>query len=282
MQANNLLDIKRRISSIKSTQKITKAMELISISKLRRAKLDFEENEKYFKVIDSLMKKVFYISRNEKSIFKEKLEGKKKIFIVLAADSGLCGSFNGQGLEYVKRNYGNENVEVITMGKRSVSYIKKYRLNLYKSYDMNEVENEMNIIQNLLKDIVSFYEKGEIEKVSLVYTKYISSIKQNVVEEELLPFKYEEIEAEEEVYSINCSERILLEETIKKFLEAKFYNSILNSKISEESLRMQAMNSAGKNADEMLKSLNITYNKIRQSNITREISEIVSGAEAQK
>lgn len=281
MQTNNLLDIKRRINSVKSTQKITKAMELISISKLRRAKLDFEENEKYFEVIDSLMKKVFYISRNEKSIYKEKIEGGKKLFIIFASDSGLCGSFNGQGLEYVKRIYGNDNIEIITMGKRAMSYIKKYKLNLYKSYEMNEIENEMSIIQKLLQEIIEFYEKGEIEKVSLVYTKYISSIKQNVVEEELLPFKYDEVEVDD-VYNINCSERILLEETIKKFLEAKFYNSILNSKISEESLRMQAMNSAGKNADEMLKNLSITYNKIRQSNITREISEIVSGAEAQK
>lgn len=278
MQSNNLLDIKRRINSIKSTQKITKAMELISISKLRSAREIYEKNESYFHEMESLMKKIFYISRNEMSKLKEEREGGKKLFIVISSDSGLCGSFNGQALDYIDKEYEKEDIEVMWIGKRAISYIKKYKLISYKNYERKDIEEK---VQEIVNECVHLFKDEKFNEISLVYVKYISSIRQKVDEEKLLPLKYEEEEIDE-VYSKNADKKTLLEEGIRRYLKMKLLQALLNSKVSEESLRMQAMNGAAKNADEMIKSLSITYNKIRQSNITREISEIVSGAEAQK
>ncbi|MGL5415339.1 MAG: ATP synthase F1 subunit gamma [Clostridium sp.] len=278
MQSNNLLDIKRRINSIKSTQKITKAMELISISKLRSAKEIYEKNESYFLEMETLIKKIFYISRNEMSKLKEKREDGKKLFIVISSDSGLCGSFNGQGLDYIDKEHEKDDKEILWIGKRAISYIRKYKLVSYKNYERKDIEEK---VKEIINECISLFKDEKFNEISLVYVKYISSIRQKVVEEKLLPFEYEEEEMDE-VYSKNADKKTLLEEGIKRYLKMKFLQALLNSKVSEESLRMQAMNGAAKNADEMIKSLSITYNKIRQSNITREISEIVSGAEAQK
>lgn len=288
MSATGLLEIKRRINSVKNTQKITKAMGLISISKLRNAKTKLKENYCYFNQICNIKKEIFYIGRNENNIFLKKNKSNNKLFLVIASNSGLCGSFNGNCIEFINEKYGleKENISVLMIGKRGISYINKYKLNLYKSYgDLDNEENYKNI-KNIVFDFMESYYKENFGEVILVYTKYKSAIKQEVVEENLLPLKNEFKENEnlhlDEVVSIEENLEELINILIYKYLEGKIINCIFDSKTSEQSVRMQAMNSATKNADDILKSLTSKYNRIRQSAITQEISEIVSGSEAQK
>ncbi|MGL4848238.1 MAG: ATP synthase F1 subunit gamma [Clostridium sp.] len=281
MQEMSLLEIKKRIKSIRSTQKITKAMELISISKLRVAKELKKDNEAYFTKIKEIREEIGFIGRNERSIFKEEGKGDTILFIVIGSDSGLCGNFSGQGIDYIKNNYEKEKKLIISLGGRVSSYIKKYKLDKYKEFiDFNKDVNFM-FAKEIQKEVLDLYKDEKLKEVRIVYSKYVSSIKSEILDEKLLPFN-PEVKEIEEVYSSNKSERGLLEFFIKKYIKLMIIEGCIESRISEENLRMQTMNMANKNADEMLKSLNIRYNRARQSNITRELTEIISGAEAQK
>ncbi|MGL5416817.1 MAG: ATP synthase F1 subunit gamma [Clostridium sp.] len=281
MREMSLLEIKKRIKSIRSTQKITKAMELISISKLRRAKEIRRENEEYFIKMEEIKDKIAFIGRNERSLFKEIGKGEDILFIVIGSDSGLCGNFSGQGIEYIKNNYKKESIKIISLGHRVSSYMKKYKFEKYKEYiDFNK-DSDFIFANGIQKIVIDLYKNEKIKEVRVIYSKYITSIKSEVIDEKLLPFNVE-VDNIEEVYSSNRCAKELLEFFIKKYVKLAVIKGCLESKISEESLRMQTMNMANKNAEEMLKSLNIMYNRARQSNITRELTEIISGAEAQK
>lgn len=287
MSASGLLEIKRRINSVKNTQKITRAMGLISISKLRRAREKLNDNNMYFNKLSDIKKHIFYLSRNERNIFMSKNDSKIKLFIVFASDSGLCGSFNGACLDHLNNKYENEkeNIKIIVIGNRGFSYIKKYGLNLYKGYSDLDSDEGKASVKEIVLDAMELFLNEEVGEVSFIYTSYKSAIKQVVVEEKILPLENEFSDSEtisyDKVFSLGADINILLRAFIYRYLEGKLINCMFDSKTSEQSIRMQAMNGATSNADEILKNLNAKYNRIRQSAITQEISEIVSGAKAQ-
>lgn len=288
MSAAGLLEIKRRINSVKNTQKITRAMGLISISKLRHAREKLEDNNLYFNKLCDIKKHIFYLARNQRNVFMVNNDSKVKFFIVFASDSGLCGSFNGGCLEYLNDKYGNktENIKIIVIGNRGFSYAKKYGMKLYKKYNDLDSEAGKHYIKEIVLHAMESYLKEDIGEISFVYTSYKSAVKQIVLEEKVLPLDNEFLDTQindyDKVFSIGIDIDALLSTFIYRYFEGKLINCMFDSKTSEQSIRMQAMNGATSNADEILKNLNAKYNRIRQGAITQEISEIVSGAQAQQ
>ena len=275
MAGAGLLEIKRRIKSIKNTRKITKAMGLVATSKLRKARQKLTENNQYFSSLDEIARELIGSLKPN--------DNPKKLIILLASDSGLCGGFNGNTAAFVRDNYENnlENIEAVVVGKKGIHYVKKNKISTLAEYvDLGDTPN-VGDASTIVNKAVKEFTDGNFGEVSLVYTKFFSPVKQEVVEEKLLPLDLTG-EKGKVSFLIEPDEDEIIDSLVSSYLKGKFMNAMFNSKASEQSARMQAMDGATKNADDLLNSLDAKYNRIRQSIITQEISEIVGGAEAQK
>ncbi|WP_195971136.1 ATP synthase F1 subunit gamma [Clostridium thermobutyricum] len=287
MPAAGLLDIKRRIKSVESTQKITKAMALVSTAKLRKARASLDNNNLYFTRIETIKRDIFRLADEFKdNEFVRENDNEKKLYVIFASNSGLCGGFNGSGAVYLSDKYPESeraNIKTLVIGEKGVSYAKKYGFDVVDK--VTNIKDGISIkdARHLAVDLMNMYSKGEYGSISFVYTKYKSPVQQDVVDEVILPFKGETFAEEDtEVYSSEISPDELVENFVYRYMEGKIINTIYHSQTSEQNARMQAMDGATKNADDILDSLNTKYNRIRQGAITQEISEIVGGAEAQK
>ena len=280
MAGAGLLEIKRRIKSIKNTRKITKAMGLVATSKLRKARQKLTENNQYFSSLDEIARELIgSLNSNNNPLLKSN-DNPKKLIILLASDSGLCGGFNGNTAAFVRDNYEDnlENIEAVVVGKKGIHYVKKNKISTLAEYvDLGDTPNVGDASTIVNKEFTD----GNFGEVSLVYTKFFSPVKQEVVEEKLLPLDLTG-EKGKVSFLIEPDEDEIIDSLVSSYLKGKFMNAMFNSKASEQSARMQAMDGATKNADDLLNSLDAKYNRIRQSIITQEISEIVGGAEAQK
>ncbi len=284
MGAAGLIEIKRRIKSVESTKKITKAMGLVATSKLRKVRTELVLNEQYSKTCDEVSKEVFSsISDEYESIYFNSNKNGEKLYIVLTSDTGMCAGYNANVILYLKKqlqdNIGSE--KVIVVGRKGISIIKKYGIDSFLEFvNIPDIptSNEVNKIYNTM---LSLYVKGDVSEVNIVYTEFITPSKQELKCEKILPF-----EKEREEYSCNYilepNIEEVLSDVVAMYLKNKIKRYILSSKASEQSARMSAMDSATENANDILQGLYKKFNRIRQGIITQEISEIVSGAEAQK
>lgn len=282
MSAAGLLDIKRRIKTVQSTQKITRAMALVSTSKLRVAKENLKINNKYLEILNHCYESLLTLVDLNNSNYGLSNKSKKNLYIVFSSNSGLCGSFNAMGIQYLKEKYNSENTELIIIGEKGKVYGKKFNLKIHKVYSDFSLNSESNIAIEISNLVIEKFKKAEVNSINLIYSKNLSAVKDTIVEEKLLPIENNKKILGNKVYNTNLTEENLLEGFLCKYIEGKIVNGMINSKVSEESSRMNAMNSATKNGDEILLKLKIKYNRIRQSAITQEISEIIGGAEAQR
>ena len=272
MGAAGLIEIKRRIKSVESTRKITKAMGLVATSKLRKARKELVANEQYNNLCTEVINEVAAsMPEDFDSIYYKSFEG-DKLYIVLTSDTGLCSGYNNNIIMYlnnlVKKSGG---AKVVIAGSKGISYASRYGISTYAEYvDLPDIPATKDV-NKIYNDAIYLYEKGEVSEVNIVYTEFISPVKQEVKSIKILPIENE-----------SCEDGKYIIEPDK---EAVFKNAIdmyLNAKASEHSARMTAMDGATENANDILQSLNIKFNRIRQGIITQEISEIVGGAEAQK
>lgn len=282
MGSAGLIEIKRRIKSVESTRKITKAMGLVATSKLRKVRKELASNVEYSKLCEEIVNEVVsYLPEDYESIYCRKTDG-NKLYIVLTSDTGLCGGYNNNVAAYLKSVVKDEdsNAKVIVVGSKGISYINKYGFNSSSEYvDIPDIPttSEVNKIYN---EAIYLYKKGDVSEVNIVYTEFVSPIKQEVKISKLLPFDGDNEHKGDCLIEPNVEE--VLNNSIDMFLKSKLRVSMLNAKASEQSARMTAMDGATENANDILQNLNIKYNRIRQTMITQEISEIVGGAEAQK
>ena len=291
MPAAGLLDIKRRIKSVQSTQKITKAMALVSTSKLRRARANLENNNLYFSSLENIKQDMLKVAEEfSENEFVRENEAENKLYVIFASNSGLCGGFNGSGALYLNDKYPRDqrgNIKTLIIGDKGVSYAKKYNFEVADKISGIKDGIELKDARHIASDLMEAYSKGEYNEITFVYTKYISPIQQDVVGEKVLPFNAE-VEDEKEpdgmdlLFDVEVSSDELIQSFVYRYMEGKIINAIYHSQTSEQNARMQAMDGASKNADDILEELNMRYNRIRQGAITQEISEIVGGAEAQK
>lgn len=276
-----LIIIKRRIKSITNTRKITKAMGLVATAKLRKTRSLLDINCDYYNSFEETIK---LIAENveDYNIYTHGNKSNKKLFIVFTSDSGLCGSFNGNAVsEAIKQASENkDNSLIMVVGQKGRSYFKKLKYVTAAEYvgisDLPSLKEARVIAEHALR----LYRKGEVGEITVVYTKFHSAVRQDVVTKKLLPLEYTAVNNSSIILEPEVNN--LLEDISDTYIQQCILNFMLHSKASEQGARMSAMDGATKNANDLLEKLKLKYNRVRQSIITQEISEIVGGAEAQK
>lgn len=283
MAGAGLVVIKRRIKSITSTQKITKAMGLIATSKLRKVRNKLEGNDKYSTAFNSIVNG-FVRGAEERSIYINGNKGRKKLYITLNSDSGLCGGFNANVVnktaEIISKD--RENSILIAVGQKGRTYFNRLRFETTAEYvDIPDVP-ALKEAESIAYKALDLYRKGEVGEVYIIYTRFFSTVKQVVNLEKILPLENKGGETDKGFVKFEPSIDNMIEDIVVMQLKQQILNYMLHSKASEQGSRMSAMDGATKNANELLDKLNLQYNRERQAAITQEITEIVSGAEAQK
>ena len=282
MGAAGLIEIKRRLKSVESTRKITKAMGLVATSKLRKVRNELANNEKYNELCKDIVDVVVSnLPEGYESIYCTERKG-DKLYIVLTSDTGLCGGYNNNVIAYLKEVLDNESgtEKIVLVGSKGLSYMSKYSLNTFNEYVSIPDIPTISEINKIYNEAIYLYKQGEVSEVNIVYTKFISPMKQEPILIKMLPFEVNSSKKED--YLIEPDFEEVLNNSIDTYLKSQLQNCMLHSKASEQSSRMTAMDGATENASDIINNLNIKYNRIRQSVITQEISEIVGGAEAQK
>jgi len=284
-------DIKRQIKSVSNTRQITKAMELVSTSKLRKAKSKLDITKPYF---DTVLETIRSVIQNEKSLkhrFLTKRESKNTLYIVITADRGLCGGYNSNILkESVKQISADDtNVKLITIGKQAKNFFKNSPHKTIKSFTHISESPEFTDARQIARIALKMHDEELIDEIRLVYTRMISSLSLVATTLTLLPVEVDMekekdavADAMKDMVSYEPSAEEVLDFIIPKYIESVIYGALIESSAAEQSARRIAMENASDNADEMIDELTLTYNKARQSAITQEITEIVGGAEALK
>ncbi len=281
-----LKEIKNRITAVKSTQKITKAMKMISATKLKKAQDRIIATRPYAFKMSELLSHLVSASENIYSPLMVKREIKKRVVVIVAGDRGMCGSFNSNVIKYTA-NYIDEigrDTPIITVGKKGYDFFIKRKYNVIKSYIQIFSNLDLSVSNEIANYIVSGYLNEEFDFVEIIYNEFKSVVKQVVTKEQFLPLSKPEEKAEVDLidYIYEPSSREILEELIPKHLKVQFWKILLESNAAELGARMTAMELATKNAEDLIRLLNLLYNKARQEAITKELLEIVSGAEALK
>ena len=281
-----LKEIKNRITGVKSTQKITKAMKMISATKFKKAQDRIIATRPYARKMAQLLSHLVSASENVTNSLMQEREMKKRIVVIVSGDRGMCGSFNSNLIKYVS-NYLDEigkDTPIITVGKKGNDYFSKRKYNIVKNY--SHIFNNLNlsISYEITDYLVSGYLNGDFDLVEIVYNEFKSVVKQIVRKEQFLPLSRPENEQESDLtdYIYEPASKEILDELVPKHLRVQFWKTLLESNAAELGARMTAMELATKNADDLIRYLNLLYNKARQESITNELLEIVSGAEALK
>lgn len=288
----NLKEVRSRISSTISTQQITKAMKLVSATKLRKATSAIVQMRPYAVKLKEILSNLSDTVDDEQlSTYFELRETKKVLLVAVSSDRGLCGAFNANIGKKVKElisgiyksQYEQGDVQVMAIGKKAYEGLRKDgKLNF--NTDHIELFQDLNA-ENVFavgEEVLNLYRSGEFDKVVLIYNKFINAATQEVKAETMLPVTPNE-KAKEGVkndYIFEPSKVEILQELVPRSLKTQFYKATLDSFASEHGARMVAMDKATENAGELLQSLRVEYNKARQAAITNEISEIVGGAAA--
>lgn len=280
-----LREIKRRINSIKSTEQITKAMKMVSAAKLRKAQEKILAARPYYNSLEKIVQDLYFALKNYENPFLEQNPVDKLGIVVVTADRGLCGSFNTniikRTLEIINQHHELE-IELFPIGRKGWDFfnkrgykIKKYHINLFQKLDFS-------VVPLIVKELTSSFLEKRVDRWMLIYNEFKSPVQQNIVLEDFLPIKLDVSEASEVDYIFEPSKEEILTYLIPKFLETKIWKMLLESNAAEHGARMTAMENATENANEMISTLTLHYNRARQAAITKEIAEIVGGAEALK
>ncbi len=287
-----LRDIKRRIVGVKNTQKITRVMKMIAAAKLRKARTNILNARPYTDKIASIVSKLPAEDDLSSNPFFAQRDVKNVAIVVVTADRGLCGSFNQNIIKETERYINKElkaediNLQLFCAGKKGVDYFRKRDYEIIGADSGLFSSLEYNSALNIYNTIVPKFLDGAIDKVVLIYNSFVSIINQKLEIKQLLPITTESGSEEKHNDDINYiyepNRGYIFKYIIPKHLKAQRWRTLLESNAAELSARMTAMDNATNNADELIKSLNLTYNKERQAAITKEILEIVSGANALK
>ena len=273
--------IKRRIKSVGSTKQITKAMQLVASSKLRKAKVRAEQARPYFNELYRSMCEIAS-GRNIQTVFTERREVKRRLFIVVAGDRGLAGGYNSNVLKLAAAAHKNdaEKPKIIAIGRKAVEYFAKRGYELVASY-ANIAENiKPNTAQDIANIAVDLFTSKEVDEVVVFYTMFVSSMSQQPQSMAVLPMTTAELEETTEI-TYDPSPEAVFNRIVPRFTASLIQCAVVESYASEQGARRTAMENATDNADAMTESLSLLYNRARQASITTEIIDIVSGASAQ-
>lgn len=278
MAGSSMNDIKARIKSVQSTMQITKAMELVATSKLRRAKEKAESSRKYHELLASAISDIEAMSETGLSVWAQKRPEPKTLYIAVAGDRGLAGGYNSNIFKTTETLAKSGKSAVLPIGKKSLEYFSRKGYEIFDPSFGDAADFGVGDAIRVGEAVSQTFLAGKIDKVVLVYTKFVSMMTQLPVYEELLPFESESEKERDAIYDGDPEE--LLARIVPEYVSGVIYSSVCESVASESAARRSAMNSANKNAGEIIDSLMLKFNRARQAVITQEITEIVSGADA--
>ncbi len=281
-----LRDIKRRIKSVKNTQQITKAMKMVAAAKLRRAQEDIIAARPYAQKMMNVLSSLAARTKSDSHPLLEVRDVKKVELIVVTSDRGMCGGFNTNIMRlaenFIRNNEDKFDIGLNLVGRKGKDYFKRRGLNIRQDRTLPPGRPNYKLAAEIGQDVAENYVNGQFDEVYVVYSEFKSAMSQRPVVIRLLPI--EPIEAGEfpGEYIYEPSEEAILSQLLPKHIEVQIFRAILESAASEHGARMTAMDSATKNAKEMIAGLTLKYNRARQAAITKELMEIIGGAEALK
>ncbi len=291
----SLKEVRIRIDSVNSIKQITSAMKMVSAAKLRRAQNAILKLRPYAAKLNEILQNLSKsIENSDDGIYSQVRPVKKVLFVVIASNRGLCGAFNASIIKEANRIIETEYADQQKSGNVSVHCFGKKVVENYAGSSLEVVGNEIEIYSDLsfektsaiAESLMLDFVNKKYDKIILVYNQFKNAAVQRLVREQFLPIISSEGENNEQSFSSDYifepDKQRIVEELIPKSLKIQFYKALLDSFASEHGARMTAMHKATDNAEELLKSLKLSYNKARQASITNEILEIVSGAEALK
>jgi F-type H+-transporting ATPase subunit gamma len=285
-----LRDIKLRIKGVQNTQQITKAMKMIAAAKLRKAQEGILNARPYARKISTMLSHLVNEEYKTENPYIAYREVKNAVVVVVTADRGLCGAFNTNivkaSVKYIDvlRNESVNSV-IFCVGKKGYDFFSKRDYNLvgHSKGIFNQLQYEAAL--NVSKQLIEMFLSGKVDRVVIIYNEFKSVIQQRIVTEQFLPIPVEKKEEEKKVepnYIYEPDQTSIFKYLLPKHLKAQMWRIFLESNAAELGARMTAMDNATTNAKELIRTLNLTYNKERQAAITKEILEIVSGANALK
>ena len=287
----SLKDLKNRIGSVKSTQKITSAMKMVAAAKLRKAQEQALASRPYTSLMDKVVTKIASkTSGNTIDLLTGKTDNKTHLIVVFSADRGLCGGFNGSitravRAEIRKLEEDGIKVKLLMVGKKSADALNREFGHLFvERIDGNSAKPNYTDAEIIAKKIISLFEDNQFGVCKVIFNKFVSAITQEVTFKSLIPADIQETETDEvdsnSIYEFEPSEEEILNDLLPRNLATQLFSSQMESTASELAARMTAMDNATRNAGDMIDNLTLQYNRTRQAVITKELIEIISGAEA--
>ena len=278
-----IIATKRRIKSVNSTKKITKAMQLVSTSKLKKCRDVFDKNSVYTSETLNLVKEVLSNVKDSDNKYLVKKDVKAKLYIVITSNLGLCGGYNANVLSLVKEQIDFNNDYVITLGTKGSSFFKKRQYNISYNVEEESTGNEQEVSKKVALKALEMFINNEVGEVHIIYTKFVNSLTFTATDLLLLPVEVnfeEENKGPKTELIIEPNTEEVLNELLPFYFNSVIYGCLIESHVSEQASRRTAMENATDNAEEISDKLLIQYNKARQSAITQEITEVVAGANA--
>ena len=274
-------EIKNRIRSMESTKQITKAMEMVAASKLRKAQAQVLSSRPYFEILYSTINDIVDSTRDFTSPYLTKREVKKSCYVVIAGDRGLAGGYNSNVFKLVMAEIQGKNVTVLPMGKKAVDYFRAHNIPTLTANYAEAEEVSLGDCFTVAKNLSKLFLKGEFDEICVVYTNFVSVLSQSPASLRLLPLLRTQTGREgmkESDILYEPDSTTVFETIIPEYLGGILYGALCESRASEQAARRTAMDSATQNADEMIADLSLQFNRARQAAITQEITEIVAGS----
>lgn len=284
--AQSTKEIKSRIKGVTSTKQITKAMELVSSSKLKRARRSLEESRPYYHTVLENIQDILTFEKNLKHPLLDNREIKTALYIVLSADRGLAGGYNSSIMRLVEDSIKENGLDskLITIGTKARDYFKRRNYDISETFIGISEEPDFYHARKIGEKALELYENKEVDEINIVYTRFVSTIAQEPKMLKLLPSQEVEKKSgnKKVVIEFEPSTEEVLSYLIPKYIQSSIYGALIEASASEQAARRLAMDAATENAEEIIEELEISFNRARQAAITMEISEIVSGADALK
>lgn len=274
-------EIKNRIRSMESTKQITKAMEMVAASKLRKAQAQVADSRPYFEILQATIADIVATNRDLSSPYLKAAESKKALYIVIAGDRGLAGGYNSNVLKAVCADMALKDAVVLPIGKKAVDYFKGHKVPIFTDQYAEAAEVSIGDCFSISKALSKAFLEGQFGEVHVAYTNFVSLLSQVAETKQLLPLSKELTEEAKPsgsgiVYDPNSEE--VFASIVPEFLGGVLYGALCESRASEQAARRSAMDSATSNAEDMIADLSLKFNRARQAAITQEITEIVAGS----
>ena len=274
-------EIKTRIRSMESTKQITKAMEMVAASKLRKAQNQMLGSRPYFEILYATIHDIVAAENDASSVYLKPTPGNRPLYVVIAGDRGLAGGYNGNVCKLVLQELQGRQAAILPIGKKALEFFRSRKMPLLEWDHPEAASVSIGDCFTLAKRLCRLFREGEYDRMVIAYTNFVSVLSQTAGTLQLLPLPRQETQREgtpRQLTVYEPSSEEVFEKIVPEYLGGILYGALCESRASEQAARRTAMDSATKNAEEMIADLSLKFNRARQAAITQEITEIVAGS----